>query len=112
MLLLPVKVTLITHVRLAEREPVPVSERSSEWHQGAGRLSLMGIKDVSFEVGYDIVLVRGDRCAETDKPSLSGKVRHLARGNGRPLPEGIYSLDRLPECRLGYFGGRWKVHFS
>lgn len=112
MLLSPVKVSLITHVHFSRRRPVPISAHSSERHQGAGNLSLMGIRNVSFEVSYDIVLIRVVDAAGAAEATLSGKVHGLARSNGRSLPEGVYSLDRLPECRLAHFGERWSLHFS
>lgn len=124
MLLLPVRVRLITRVSFGREGPVAVSGRRSECtsehhsesyserHRGAGNLSLMGIRNVCFAVGYDIVLIRVLETAGTDETALSGKVHCLTRRNGRPLPEGVYSLDRLPGCRLAHFGGRWKLHFS
>ena len=112
MLLSPVKVSLITHVHFARKKPVPISARSSERHQGAGNLSLMGIRNVCFEVSYDIVLIRVIDTAGAAGATLSGRVHGLARSNGHSLPEGVYSLDQVPECRLAHFGGRWSLHFS
>ena len=116
MLLLPVRVRLITQVSLGRRRPIHISECSSERHseryRGAGNLSLMGIRNVSFDVGYDIGLMRVIDRAGKAEMALSGKVHHVTRGNGRSLPEGVYSLDQLPGCRLAHFGGRWALQFG
>ena len=88
-------------------------ERLPEHHKGAGHLWLMGTRNVSFPVIYDIVLVRLVEADDTaPRMTLTGKVRCMAGESGRPLPEGVYALDKLPECRISHFSDTWSMHFS
>ena len=112
MLLPPVRLTLLTHVVMGKQASVLTCERRSERHQGAGNLSLMGIRNISFHVRYDIVLIRVTSGEGGAMAVCSGKVHRLPRNNGRPLPGGTYSLDGMPECRLAHFGRRWTLQFS
>ena len=113
MLLLQVRLKLNPNLRASAGFSELICEHLPERHRGFGRLSLMGIRHVSFEVMYDVVL---SRCAETfgmaPTLTISGRVHAITRKNGRTLPEGVYALDRLPGCRLSHFGGNWKLHFS
>lgn len=88
-------------------------ERLPEHHKGMGHLWLMGTKNVSFAVVYDILLVRLIEADHTaPKMTLTGTVRCMTCESGRPFPEGVYALDKLPEGRLSHFGNAWRMHFS
>ena len=83
----------------------------SDVYEGCGVLRMMGIRNVCFDVTYRLAI------SEDLKPSaLSNerrvKVLAMTSRNGRLLPQGVYSLDAIPSCRLLHFGGRWNAQVA
>ena len=115
-LLMRLKVTTYKHGEsgpqlILECPPRQLFACSPERHEGSGQLSMMGIRQVCFDVVYDIVLTRSATDhSSSDLPVLGGDVRRIFRHNGRNLPEGVYGLNTLPGCRLTHFGGTWRLH--
>ena len=88
-------------------------ERMPERLRGFGQLRLMGIRNVRFDVAYDLTWVRSmgllDGIPDTKH---TGRVHLMTRHNGRPLPDGVYALESVQGFRLAHFGNRWSIHFS
>ena len=113
MLLAPVRLTVVTKLAGDGAHTLFTTDRLPEHHAGTGKLVLMGVKGVAFRVHYDVVLLRVVHAGQ-QRPQmlLRGKVGQIVREDGGPLPEGVYALEDVPQCRLTYFGQRWRMPFG
>ncbi len=105
------RITLATLVTTSEHTGSSQYSAVSDVYEGCGVLQMMGIRNICFDVTYTLMI--SERTSSATLSNVrTGKVLTLQSSNGRPLPQGVYSLAALPYCRLLHFGGCWDTHIA